>query len=408
MPVPAAEQAAIAAFWSRVWAGGPGEPDGARAQLAADFGAPRAAEVEATLEPVNLRDPDVRPDPSLTPQVVFLDLPDPSGLATSANDWTRGANCWLLPERLMLLGYSGGGEVLRIVGNPIPHELQVGPDPSAPEDEQLRSVDADLAIPEAMRWTIDFQAAVDKGLGFVVDLGERQLAGQFDRLIVVGVRSASDAAEGAAELETLIRHHQATRKGFTFLPQGQPTNNTDRERAGYSWWEDNSAAFDHFHPAAPQSRSPGPGSSAATAPGSRGLVGLDRAVLADSPGYYGTDQSEARAMHVALWPATLGYYMEQMMEPVFSDATVGRTRDFFARHVLGRGQLPLFRIGRQPYGVQPATAWSRGRVVDRTRGRRARRPRGSPRRDSTQGSRTCSSARTASGARRRTRCRSSG
>ena len=91
----------------------------------------------------------------------------------------------------------------------------------------------------------------------------------------------------------------------------------------------------------------------------RDRLGLDPKVLRNSPGYYGTDQSEARAMNLALWPATLGYYMEQMMEPVFSEETVRRTRDFFCRHVIGRGTTPLARIGRQPYGVLPATVWSR-------------------------------------------------
>src|SRR5688500_10182965 len=51
--------------------------------------------------------------------------------------------------------------------------------------------------------------------------------------------------------------------------------------------------------------------------------------------------------------------MEQMLEPVFSEETVLDTRAFFNRFVIGRGTLPSIRIGRQPYGILPATVWSR-------------------------------------------------
>src|SRR5262249_25531037 len=73
----------------------------------------------------------------------------------------------------------------------------------------------------------------------------------------------------------------------------------------------------------------------------------------------GRDQADARAMNVALWPATLGYWMETMMQPVFDAGTVDATREFFTRYVSGRGALPAIRIGRQPYGILPTSALSR-------------------------------------------------
>ncbi|HYD36493.1 MAG TPA: hypothetical protein VEA60_02700, partial [Allosphingosinicella sp.] len=345
-------------FWERVWASAGIERDAAFDDLVAALGQARAESVEAELVPVNLRDPDVKPDGSLAPHVAFLDLPDPPALPVSREDWTRGARTWLLPERLVLLGYQAGKEVLHRTGEPIPAELQVGPDPSAPEDEQLKADGADLDIPEAMRWTVDFDEAVAKGMGFLVDLTESGLDPGFDRLFVLGVRVGSDAEESAAECEELIRHHQASRKGFSLLPQGRATNNTDQASAGYSWWESHEEAFAHFHPAAPHADPPA-WDQRRDGAWLAGLLGLDPKVLQNSPFYYGTDQAEARAVNVALWPATLGYYMEQMLEPVFSEEEVRATRDFFGRFVLGRGTVPLVRIGRQPYGVLPATAWSK-------------------------------------------------
>ena len=64
-------------------------------------------------------------------------------------------------------------------------------------------------------------------------------------------------------------------------------------------------------------------------------------------------------MNVALWPATLGYFLEAMMHPVFSAGTVDAVRTFFTQHVTGRGALPAFRVGYQPYGILPTTAFSR-------------------------------------------------
>ena len=89
------------------------------------------------------------------------------------------------------------------------------------------------------------------------------------------------------------------------------------------------------------------------------LLGVDRSILKASPNYFATDQCEARAMNRALWPATLGYFMDKMMDPVFDKSAIDQTREFFNRYVSGRGALPVVRVGRQPYGILPATPYSR-------------------------------------------------
>src|SRR5207249_567980 len=72
-----------------------------------------------------------------------------------------------------------------------------------------------------------------------------------------------------------------------------------------------------------------------------------------------TDQLTARAMNIALWPATLGYWMESMMAPVFTRGGVEQAREFFNRFVIAGGACPAIRIGSQPYGILPATTISR-------------------------------------------------
>ena len=90
------------------------------------------------------------------------------------------------------------------------------------------------------------------------------------------------------------------------------------------------------------------------------ILGIDTKSLENVANYYGTDQSEAKAMNVALWPATLGYFMETMMTPVFSDTQhIDQTRSFFQHYVSGRGMIPAIQVGKQPYGILPSTPFSR-------------------------------------------------
>ena len=84
---------------------------------------------------------------------------------------------------------------------------------------------------------------------------------------------------------------------------------------------------------------------------------------------------QARAMQSALWPATLGYWMDKMLTPnpgttsIFPDAVIESTRSFFTRYVSGRGPVPAIRIAGQPYGILPVTAFSRIRWLTRSSGR---------------------------------------
>ena len=64
-------------------------------------------------------------------------------------------------------------------------------------------------------------------------------------------------------------------------------------------------------------------------------------------------------MNTALWPATIGHHLQSLLAPVLSRKTIARTRRFFIDHVSGAGRAPAIRIGRQPYGVLPVTAFDR-------------------------------------------------
>ena len=68
-------------------------------------------------------------------------------------------------------------------------------------------------------------------------------------------------------------------------------------------------------------------------------------------------------MNDALWPGTIGYFLEQFMETVLNARAIEATRQYFSESVRGRGPLPAFRIGRVPYALLPVsslTRWSPG------------------------------------------------
>ena len=68
------------------------------------------------------------------------------------------------------------------------------------------------------------------------------------------------------------------------------------------------------------------------------------------------EQAEARHMNRALWPATMGYFLTQMMGAPLTPDDCAWGRAHFIDHVRAAGPLPALRIGRQPYGVLPVTS----------------------------------------------------
>src|SRR5690606_6749012 len=157
------------------------------------------------------------------------------------------------------------------------------------------------------------------------DLDDIQARRGFDRLFVLGVRLSADIATSRAQLEQLIQHHQRSRKGFSLLPQGAPTNNVEDLDSGYTWFSDADASYTHYfnqYAAAGSDDDPAEGRDRKDGRWLAGSLGIDPAILKLSPHYCANDQLDARAMNEALWPATLDYFMDPMMDPVFSDDTI--------------------------------------------------------------------------------------
>ena len=293
---------------------------------------------------------DTRP---LTP---VPDFPSPPRHATP---WTRAPRAALLPDRWIALGYLvGGARVLTAIGNPIQDPLAIGPEPDPSTAPPTPLTDPAQAIDPGMRWLIDFDAAVQVGMGIRVRLTADIVAlGGLSRLIVLGVKAGLDQEASPGRLAALFDAHHYTR-GIEFTPPGTPTNNTPgvSRPAG-----DPGFARSFLNERGPALFTPGSGANgevAATALGTPFTTFSHVAHAGDD------DQVAARQMHAALWPATVGYFLSQRLFGLLNDDEIGRARRHFIDFVRAVGPLPTLRIGKQPYGVLPVTSLDRWRPLD--------------------------------------------
>ena len=362
-PLPAAERAAVSAFWRDAWraVGDLAASDAARAALNAAIGPARAG-VVASNPPFNFEDVPADGDRAGAVAFAFCDVPAAAPGTTKLTSWTEGARADLLPDRFVLLGFNGRTEVLRAIGNPVPPALLVGPDPSAADANQLRLEDGELIVPDDLGWMFDFEAAIKVGMGFRVPL-DRVTRRGVDRLFAIGLRVADSPGESQKAIERLLHHHHHSRTGLALVPQGTPTNNTEQAGSGFDRADDADASYEWWFGDSPGLVDQDRWSRKRDGQWLAETIGLDPAIFATVPGARGTDQAEARAANTAVWPATWGYFLETMMHPVFTDQTIESVRAFFTGFVSGRGLIPAIRIGRQPYGILPTTVLSKLSLV---------------------------------------------
>lgn len=352
-----------AAYWGSVWRAEGDAPaqQAAYAALEAALGAEPARTLTETYPPFNLADPPPAGYTRATAplKVAVLQLAPPEAEPARRSSWSSAPRFDLLPERFVLLAYAGAGPPKVEIGRPVRTPLIAGPDPNAPPDRQLQPVDDTLQIPDELAWMFDFERALEAGMAFRFDLTPAQARDGFERVIVLGVRLADSAASGRARFEQLLEHHLFSRPGLEIIPQGRPTNNTEKTASGYSFRDDPEATFDVFYRQTPQYTLENDPLLRRDGQWLAELLGLDHDFARRIPNAGGRDQLEARALQIALWPGTLGYMMKTLLDPVFSAQDIDRTRAFFTRYVSGRGPLPALRIGAQPYGILPTTAFGR-------------------------------------------------
>jgi hypothetical protein len=271
------------------------------------------------------------------------ELPDAVDPGRRAAAWTRPPRARLLPDRWTVVVRGLQIDPVRVTGEPVAADLALGfgPDPDAAAAD-------DLASSEATAWIVDFAAAERAGMAVRVPLPVRTV-GPLE-VVAFGVRDRALAGE-TDELAAALAAHRVT-DGLALRHPGMPTNHTG---AGPTPWSSIRPSADDAFPLAVGASAIAAGSAGAAVAGALGLPAqaFARVELGASPWI----DAGVGAMQAALWPATLGYFLEQMLAGAdVDDAAIESTRRLFVDHVRGRGALPTLQVGRVPYGLLPITS----------------------------------------------------
>jgi hypothetical protein len=262
--------------------------------------------------------------------------------ATKTQAYSRPAVARALPDRFLVRAYVGDAAVGEAWTLPIAAALNLAPDPQAvPAGDD--GGDGLPPLDPGMRWMLDYPTALAAGMA--VDITLPADTNAIDRVIAVGVRASTAPADSAGELAALMTAHRYT-DGLGFLAAGSPTANTPDARSA----DDRRADPDLVW----QAEFGAPAGADSAAAGLAGALGVEPATLASSPGSHDAGDGRARAMQTAIWAATWGYYLGELVDAsALADTNVDAVRDHYLRFVRGRGTLPTIRLGSQPYGVLP-------------------------------------------------------
>jgi hypothetical protein len=288
----------------------------------------------------------------------------PDDILLRPETWTRPAEA-LMPDRFIVYTTRNGVTSTPILGKPIPEPLPTTVDPNVPLSRMTQVGTDGYQIDDDIAWTVDFDRAEAIGMAIRIPLTTAQAAtdgtGGFDKILVIGVKTSLDPLDASVAIESLLDAHHYTR-GLSLVAQGTPTNNTQGSPTPYPPEDpEGSVSFaierenpptDRFH-AHPDLSSGYDGYKLAK------LLGVPSGVLRNVDGARGSEEENARFMNRALWPATLGYFMEDVMSPVFDTAAHDAGRSYFTNNVRARGPVSNFRVGAVPYGVLPRVSIAR-------------------------------------------------
>jgi hypothetical protein len=336
----AAEVEAGCDYWRRAWIDG--DERDAWTLLLKRAMAPRAAWIVSQTVPVNQAE---RPASGDNPAPQFGDI------ATRADGWHRAPEARGLPERWIVTAYRDRQRIHQSVSEPVREGLaltiRLSGDGTPDEEAQLVDLTGDgLKIEPSVRWAYDFDESLAAGMAVLMRLTDEDMRLGFSHLIVMGVRTSEPPEAQAGEIAAIMTAQNAMR-GVAFVPQGARTNNTT----------DNPSDYPGADAAGAVSFATYRGASLAM-PGRDGdrfmsALGLERETADHLWGADRDEQTGALAMLDALWPATLGYFLRQMMAPNVSEAMAQELRLWARAHVRGRGPYPAFRVGPAPYGLLP-------------------------------------------------------
>jgi hypothetical protein len=332
------------AYWTTLWRAGkgPDAEDAARAawsDLASRYHAPRAAWIVKSLTPTNPNDRPAQATKADQPLAVAPAFPNPP--QRTQKIWNP-ARAVALPDHWTVVAKPKGGAAIVTQSKPIAGDLNVSIDPSGGAFPPDSPVDAN------MRWMVDFDVAEAAGMAVRVALDAKTKVDGFESIMVYGLRTSD--GNPAATLTALLTSHRYS-DGLAVVPQGAPTNNTSDVAALYKRTGDEGDQSYAWEIGAQKPAD-------ADDDGSRlaQYLGIDPTAFERIENARGFGGRNGRNMMTALWPATLGYFLSEIMASTFTDAEIEAGRQWTLANAIPRGPLPAIRVGDTPYGILPVTA----------------------------------------------------
>lgn len=227
---------------------------------------------------------------------------------------------------------------------------------------QKESIKIDMTNPMKNSWLTNFGKATELGMGAKIKAAHLvKRINEAEWLIALGVDNDADSTD---VLEELIRRRNAS-GSFGFVKQGTPTNNTDNARTDFTQLENDIIKYfaetDKTPPMAPPDKD---------VMGNNYDAHILQDVLKTNPSTLGEtknsdlkEQRAAEAMAVLIWDACTPLFKHVWMNHYFYKAPKEQReeilkkwedlRKFFIKSVKGRGNLPIIRINKNPYGILP-------------------------------------------------------
>ena len=280
-------------------------------------------------------------------------------VSSKDQDWSTAPHTSCMPDCFVVITMKGDQFTRIAVGNLVDQTLQLGLDPQKFDDLSLFTIDenGNMNIDDGLKWMTDYGIAVSKGMGVTLDITDDEYNNGIDRLIVLGVKT-TDATTTKQLVEQLMTNHIYGVDGMNFLKVGTPTNNTHEAKSGWLSDDDTQQRYDIEVSNIKYDSSKNDAFNKADGKYLCDALGIDNAVMQYANDGGNLEIANAYAANRALWGATIGHFMEEMWDGLFTYDNIRRTEDFFTKYCIGRGVVPSIRVGMQPYGILTTTAFS--------------------------------------------------
>ncbi|MHA1147884.1 MAG: hypothetical protein ACTSR8_06525 [Promethearchaeota archaeon] len=217
-------------------------------------------------------------------------------------------------------------------------------------------------------WFTDFDKALKIGMGIKITNGNKvEQVKEADWLIAVGF---SNSEELYANLEETLKRRNANGE-LSIVPQDTPTNNTENSTTPYTNNEDDLVTyFEKTSTTVPtnipyQSRFKGslhhldPKYSVEFSDAHilTNIFKFDENTFGEIMGSDLHEQKYATAMNLLLWDASLLEFKRIWTEELNNSLPDwNQFSNFFFNNVRARGNLPIIRVGKNPYGILPVVS----------------------------------------------------